>query len=300
MTVTEIQRPRNVVPGRYRGVAVSRTDVPLDEVSLRAHFVGRPAYFKTRFLVVHNDCGTAVAAVTKPDNDDLFAPITALRWLTGPDETAFVHAPEIDTAVPSELARVARELAPDRYAVVVQGLYEHINFILGADPLRVTVREVVPPRPAKLLDQATRLLRMREDLPPIELVPELLDLADLAAAHPADGYLLPCRGSGFAAAGRPVYYLDEHPPRHPWLLLGCTRSQQIHTEFYGEPAPGVSICPAERDDDDRPVLSKCCLQDSDIRTRKGTVSVPWGSSIEQVSEALDTLVAAQGVPWQPA
>jgi hypothetical protein len=183
---------------------------------------------------------------------------------------------------------------------VVQGLYEHVNFILGAQPLRVTVREVVPPHPAKLLDQAARLLRVREDLPPIQLVPELLDLADVATAHPAESYLLPCRGSGFAAAGRPVYYLDEHPDRHPWLLLGCTRSQQIHTAFYGEAAPAVSICPAERADDERPVLSKCCLQDSDLRTRAGTVSVPWGSTLEQVSEALDRLVAAQEVAWQPA
>ncbi len=290
-------RPRNVVPGRYRGVAVSRADVPLDVVSLRDHFVGRPAYFKTRFLVVHNAGGTAVAAVTKPDGDDLFSPITALRRLAGPADTAYVHAPDVDTAVPSELARAAREQAPASYAVVVQGLYEHVNFILGAEPLRVTVREVVPPRPAKLLDQASRLLRVREDLPPIELVPELLDLAELATDHPADGYLLPCRGCGFTAGDRPVSYLDEHPDRHPWLLLGCTRSQQIHQAFYGEPAPSVSICPADRGDDDRPVLSKCCLQDSDLQSRRGTVSVPWGSTLEQVSQALDRLV--KGPSWQP-
>jgi len=293
------RRPRNVVPGKYRGVAVSRVDVSLDEQSLRDHFVDKPAYFNTRFLVVHNARGTAIAAVTKPAGDELFTPITALKRLTGPDETAFVHAPDVDTAVPSELARAAREHAPASYAVVVQGLYEHINFILGADPLRITVREVVPPRPAKLLDQASRLLRVREDLPPIQLIPELLDLAEVAAVEKAPSFLLPCRGSGFAAAGgRPVYYLDEHPERHPWLLLGCTRSQQIHTAFYGEPAPAVSICPAERDDDDRPVLSKCCLQDLDIHRRSGTVSVPWGSTLEQVSQALDRLV--EGTPWQPA
>jgi hypothetical protein len=293
------ERPRNVVPGRYRGVAVSRVDVALDEASLRDHFVGKPAYFKTRFIVVHNAGGTAIAAVTKPESDDLFTPITSFERVTGPDETAFVHAPDVDTAVPSELARAAREQAPTSYAVVVQGLYEHINFILGADPLRVTVREVVPPRPAKLLDQAERLLRVREDLPPIQLVPELLDLAAVAADAQADGFLLPCRGSGFTAGGRPVYYLDEHPERQPWLLLGCTRSQQIHTAFYGEPAPAVSICPAEREDDDRPVLSKCCLQDSHLERRKGTVSVPWGSTLEQVSDALDMLVDVEGAAWRP-
>ena len=85
----------------------------------------------------------------------------------------------VDTGVPSQLARAARELAPGARCVVVQGRYRHVSFILDPAPVRVLVVEVVPPSPPKLLDQARRVLETAEELPPIELVAALVDLSDL-------------------------------------------------------------------------------------------------------------------------
>ncbi len=292
--------PRNMVPGRYRGVSVTRVDVPLDEAALRAFLVGRNAYFKTRFVVARRASETAVLAVSRAPGDGLFSAISDVTMLAGPEQTAFVDAADVDTGIPSELARVARAEAPDRLAVVVHGRYEHVNFIIGADPLRVVVREVVPPGPPKLYDQAQRVLGVREDLPPIELVPDVVDLVQLARANPAHDYLLPCRGSGFVSDEATVHYLDEHPERADWTLLGCERSRQIHRAFYGNDAPTVDICPFDRPVTGDTVLTKCCLQDDEIRTGAGWVSVPWGSSLQRVSDALDELVRVQEAEWQPA
>jgi hypothetical protein len=290
---------RNLYPDRYRGVSVTRVDVGLTEQALRDFFVGRRAYFKTRFVVARGDEGTAILAITKPDEDELFSPISGVTLLAGPEETAFVEAPDVDTGIPSALARAALDLAPGFRAVVVHGRYEHISFIIGPRPVRIRVREVVPPTPAKLVDQAARMLAVREDLPPIELVPDVVDLLDLARANPAPSYLLPCRGSGFDQPGAQVQFLDEHPIEGDWTLIGCTRSRQIHRAFYDRDAPGVSICPLERPVADELVLSKCCLQDDEIRVGDGWVSVPWGSSLQRVSEALDELVRMSEVAWQP-
>ena len=41
----------NFMPGRYRGVSVAQVDFFLDEANLRAHFLGREAYRRTRFIV---------------------------------------------------------------------------------------------------------------------------------------------------------------------------------------------------------------------------------------------------------
>lgn len=291
---------RNVVPGRYRGVSVATVPVELELPLLRDFFIGRDAYYKTRFVVARRGEQAAVLSVTTKDGDGLFKEITDVGLLAGAEQTVFVHAREVDTAIPSELARVAVNQAPDSYAVVVHGRYEHVNFILGADPLQIRVYEVVPPHPAKLFDQAARILAVREDLPPIELIPDVIDLADLAEANPAPDFLLPCRGSGFVSASATVHYLDEHPVKADWTLLGCTRSQQIHQEFYGEPARAVTICPLERAATTDTVLSKCCLQDDEIRIGEHSVSVPWGSSLERVSEALDALVQLKAASWQPA
>jgi hypothetical protein len=285
----------NVYPDKYRGVSVTHLDVPLDEPALRAYFVGRSAYFKTRYAVVSAPQGTAIVRVhTDADasttDAELFHPIHDITLLAGPQDTAVVHAPEIDTGIASQLARAARELAPGAKAVVVHGRYEHVSFIIDPQPIRLVVREVVPPHPAKLVDQAARVIDIREDLPPIELVPEIVDLATLAAAHPADHYLLPCRGSGFEPGSADVHYLDEHPPEGDWLLIGCTRSQQIHREFYGRDAPQVSFCPRTRPESELLTLTKCCLQDDELVVGDHSVSVPWGSSLARVGEALDRLV----------
>jgi hypothetical protein len=296
----------NIVPGAYRGVAVARTVRDLNCDGLRAHFVGREAYRRTRFIVSRSPGGTSLLHVAKRSGADLFSPIIEVELLAGIEDCAYVHEPDVDTAIPSALAEVAGRLAPGRRAVVVQGRYEHVSFIVDPRPLRVRVREVVPPLPAKLYDQASRVLATTEDLPPIELVGELIQLADLAAAHPAAHYLLPCHGCGVGIDGATTSYLDERPADQDWTLLGCTRSEQIHHWFYGRDAHRTDMCPlrtARLDDDSRDVgrgtglLTKCCLREDGMERGDGWVSVPWGSTLDQVRQALAELAAQREPTW---
>lgn len=294
----------NLVPGEYRGVSVTNVTCPLDEGALREHFLGREAYRRTRFIVTRSGAATALVYVAKQSEEPPFSPIVDLALLAGPESCAYVHDPEADTAVPSTLAELARRHAPAARAVVVQGRYEHVSFILDPRPVRIRVREVVPPVPAKLYDQARRILATAEELPPIELVSELLELPDLAATHPSEHYLLPCRGSGVSIAGATVSYLDERPDREPWTLLGCARSQQIHHWFYGDDPPTVDLCPLRTatldDGTDTVLLTKCCLREHGLEQGDGWVSLPWGSTLEQVREALAALARQREPTWAPA
>jgi hypothetical protein len=292
----------NVVPRRYRGVSVAAlpASVALTADGLRGYFLGRDAYRRTRFVVVRAPAGTALLRVERAAAEPLFAPITAVELVAGPDECHYVVDPEADTGIPSELARVALARAPGVRAVAVQGRYAHVNVIVGPRPLRVRVREVVPPEPAKLLDQARRVLAVTEDLPPIELVGELTELGSLARRAPSAHYLLPCRGSGGEIPGAQVSYLDEHPPHADWTLLGCARSRQIHRHFYGTDAPTVDFCPKPgAGPAGEPLLTKCCLQEEQVTTGPGWACVPWGSSLEHVREALRALARQEDPPWAP-
>lgn len=281
------------MPVRYREVAVSTVDLALTASELRGHFVGREAYRRTGYVVVHRRGRAEVALlrVETRDRTPLFSPITDVELLAGPDETAFVHAPDVDLAVPYQVANAARDHAPGARCVIVQGRYEHVSFILDPDPIRVCVAEVAPPYPAKLLDQARRVLEMAEDLPPIMLEPRILDLLELAATRPARRYLFPCRGSGIAPAGSEVFYLDERPPRHDWVLVGCERSRQIHRHFYGDVPPNIEICPRElAQPGPTPILTKCCdLEEGVVQDGMLTV-VPWGASLAEVHAGLRRLV----------
>jgi hypothetical protein len=298
----------NLVPGRYRDVAVAAVDAPLTAAGLERHLLGREAYRRTRWVVARRGPEAALVQVTRApgDGDRLFAPITGVRVLAGPDECALVDAPEVDTGVPTQLARAAMERAPGARCVVVQGRYRHVSFILDPAPVRVRVVEVVPPEPPKLLDQARRVLDAAEDLPPVELVGDLVDLTALARERPAARYLLPCRGAGISLDGAEVRFLDERPAREDWVLVGCARSREIHRWFYGAEAETVEMCPrrlaARPGHGTARVLTKCCLLEEHLEVdadRRG-VTVPWGATLELVRAGLARVAALAEPAWSPA
>jgi hypothetical protein len=288
----------NLVPSQYRNVSVADGPAALDEESLRAFLVGRPVYRRTRYVVARQGGASAVVEVSKESEVPLFSPVVEMSVLARADETAFVDAPETDTAVPTQMARVAARQAPGARCVVVRGRYGHVSFILDPAPIRIEVVEVVPPWPPKLADQLSRVLELAEDLPPVELVPRLVDLDALAATRPAEHYLFPCR-AGQPTAGEParvaakVSYLDEIPERAPWTLVGCARSRSIHDWFYGDDVPVVDMCPRRlAGTGSGPVITKCCLLEDRVSQEAGLVVVPWGASLAQILEGLRLALTA--------
>lgn len=290
----------SLFPDEYRGVAVTTVKGELDEDALRRYFRGREAYRRTRYVVVRNGDRTAIVAVRKESDGPLFSPIVEVRVLAHETECVYLVCPDVDTAVPSAVAQVAREHAPAHRGVVVQGRYGHVSFIVDPAAVRVTVTEVVPPYPAKLVDQARRVLDVAEGIRPIELVPDVVPLETLARCRPSANYLLPCRGGGFAVEGAQTAYLDERPEREPWVLIGCERSQQIHEHVYGERADQVDICPRNRTGLTGVVLTKCCLLERHIEVNAGRAVVPWGATLTQISQALTALVGEREQAWEPA
>ena len=235
-----------MIPHQYRTVAFTDVEVDLDEQSLRDFFCSRQVYRRTRFVVARRGVEIAVVELVKTAEEDLFVDVAQVRMLARPDETILVVRPDIDTAVPSQFARVAADAPDGIRCVVVRGRYEHVNFILDAAPRRVHVLDVAPPWPAKLVDQVQRVIDTAEDLPATECVPQVVDLEDLAAAAPAEHYLLACRGGGMSVPGAMISYLDEVPPEGDWTLLGCARSRAIHDHFYPDRAAAlrqVDTCP---------------------------------------------------------
>lgn len=300
MTTASRALRRNLVPRRYREVSPTHVDVPLRETDLRSQFIGREAYRRTEFIVARRGDDLALLRVTKVSEEPLFSPITDVELLAGPGECVYVEEPEADTGNPTQLARVAASRASRARCVVVKGRYEHVSFILDPAPIVVRVAEVVPPYPAKLVDQVLRVLDVSEDLPPVEVRPEVTDLVSLAGKRPAGRYLYPCRGSGAAPEGTEVAYLDERPPRDDWVLVGCERSREIHRCFYGDEAPSIEMCPRELTSPSQvPTLTKCCMLEFGVRQEGDVVVVPWGASLEEVREGLRELLRVAEPKWEP-
>jgi hypothetical protein len=260
----------------------------------------RPAYRRTRYLVARRGPESALVELVAPERTDLFTRVDDVIVLAGPQDTAYFVRPDVDTAVPSELARAAR--AAHARCVVVEGRYGHVSFILDPAPVQLRVLDVVPPHPAKLVDQVERLLGTADDLPAVQVIPDVVDLAELLPTEPsarAAHYLLQCRGGGMQVDGATVSYLDEVPARADWTLLGCARSRQIHDFFYADPVPQIDTCPrnlarrsldSESGEPATTVLTKCCLLEEQVETEGRLVVVPWGATFGELRTALDAVV----------
>jgi hypothetical protein len=278
----------------YRGLSVQEVDFTITERAVLAYLEGREVYRRTDYLALRSGGETALVAVRKASLEPLFSPAVEARVLAGPDETAWVVSPDTDVGNATALAAAAD---PAARATVVLGRFEHVNFMWEPTPIPVHVTEVVPPHPAKLFEQARQVVAYDEDLPPVQLVLDAVDVHDLAAAHPAPQYLLPCRGSG-TDLGAPVAFLDTRPAdRGDWTLIGCERSLQFHRHFYGDEPPRVELCPRRRMDAGgapRPAatpergatLTKCCLIERGLEVDGDLAVVPWGTNLDEIREGL--------------
>lgn len=303
--------PVNFICRPYRGVSVQHWDGPLEEGAVKEVLLAREAYRRTEFIVLRGAGGaTALVGVACASQEALFNPIVAVEWLGGPDDCVYVIRHDIDSANATALAEGARgdgaasngaEAAGGSPAIcIVEGRYQHVNFIVRARPLVVRLVDVVPPEPPRLLDLARQAITIDEDLPPVQLCPELLDVRTLAATAPSDHYLLPCQGAGLDLPGT-VDYLDQRPARADWTLVGCERSRQFHRWFYGdEPDRQVELCPDRLIPADPGAetctLLRCCLIERGIRVDGNRAVVPWGTNLSEVQAALRALTGVRPLP----
>jgi hypothetical protein len=291
----------NTLTRPYRGLSAQEADIDLrSEQAILDYILGREVYRRTEWLLLSHGDDRALIEVRKESFEPLFSPVVAARVLALPDKVVWVEDPDTDVGNPTQLAAAAlrheREGA-DAYAV--QGRFEHINVIWRPRPVRVVVTEVVPPEPAKLLEMARTAVGFDEDLPPMDLVLDAVDIRTMASDNPASGYLLPCRGSGVDLPGE-VTFLDTRPEvRKDWTLIGCERSVQFHRHFYGDEPAQVDFCPTRRSatlPEGTLVLTKCCLLERGVEVRGNTAIVPWGANLDEVRLALRLITGVGPLP----
>ena len=291
----------NTLTRPYRGLSAQEVEIDLtSEEAILDYIMGREVYRRTEWLLLSHGDDRALVAVRKDSFDPLFSPVVEARVLALPHRIAYIEDVSTDVGNPTQLALTALRFASaDTDAYAVKGKFEHINVIWKPAPVRVIVTEVIPPEPAKLLELAKLAVGFDEDLPPIELVLDAVDIREMAEANPADGYLLPCRGSGVDLPGD-VTFLDTRPPeRQEWTLIGCERSVQFHRHFYGDEPTQVDFCPNRRSSqlaDDPLVLTKCCLLERGVEVRGNTAIVPWGSNLDEVRLALRLITGVGPIP----
>jgi hypothetical protein len=292
----------NFVVRPYRGVSVQSVPT-LEPARLRTHLLSRRVYRRTEFLIAVCADERAIVRIVREPGDAILVPVADVEVIASGDEVAFVEAPDVDTGNATQLAAAAAASGVRSWVYVVQGRFQHINFIVDPQPVTIDVVEVIPPGPPKLLEMARAMVAVDDELPPLELRFAAIDLRELIASAPAAVHLLPCRSGGLPS-GAGIEFLDEGPPwRADRTLVGCERSRQIHAAMYGRPPQRcVDFCPRVRTDPGRPALTliKCCIRERGVERRgPRQVLVPWGATLDEVRAGLRLLCGLPAFPPAP-
>lgn len=278
-----------MLPGHCKDVAVKKVDFDLTAENIEREIQGKKAYTRCDHYVLRHGDDVAVVAITKAEGMGLFRPIVSHRILALPDDVDLVIDPTVDVINPSSMAKVA-EAHPGR-TVVVEGLFDHVSFVMPDEIIHLDVLDVVPPRPSKLSVLVERALL--SGLVHFPVVPryEEIDLNELAADVKTPAAVFPCEASGLTS-GRKAYYLDQLPDvGEEATLVGCDLSARIYRTLYHGDIPRIEMCPQElAPRDGRKRLVKCCRVREGYQIKENLAIVPWGATVQEVADAINALL----------
>lgn len=270
-----------------KDVSMRDVDVPLDEDSIGDLMGSWTSYVRTDDLVLRNGDDYAVVELLKAPGNSLFRKVVGYRIVSLPGDTVFLDLPDLDVLNTPALAAVQAE-HPGK-AVVVRGMFSHINYIKDVVPQRLVVVDNVPPSPSKLGVLVRMALASGYVDHPIVPEDRIIDMADKLSEVATDAVMFPCRVSNLSA-DIPYYFLDDAPEVDEEVtLIGCHLSKRIYTALYGGDVPFINVCPADYVDPSEKTIVKCCKVKTGHELDGNVVRVPWGATVPEVVEALNDL-----------
>jgi len=283
-------------PSHCKEVSVRSVDFELTEDRIRGFLRGKRAYIRTRFFVFNSGDSWAVAEVDKAQENSVLKGISAVRILSLPDETSFVDDPSLEVLSASVMGALQRKMGTR--CVVVRGRAEHISFFVDEEPKMLTIFDVVPPSPSKLVSMVDSVLE--SDLQDVCVSYSVIeaDLNEIAASVTSGSVMFPCRASGLRSP-LPTHYLDETKDLPEGVLdgvslVGCSLSARIFKAVYGREPRLLNMCPkdlAKARGIDGPVLVKCCRVKEGFEVDGRIAVVPWGTRSSEVAAALRKILS---------
>ena len=270
-----------------KDVSMHDVDIPLDREHISELMRGWTAYVRTDDLVLRNGDSYAVVRLVKSQEPGLFRKVVDFEILSLPEETVYVEEPDMDVLnTPALAALQARH--PGK-AVVVRGMFSHINFIKGIEPQRLMVVDNVPPSPSKLGVLVDVALGSGFVDHPIIKEERIIDMAEKVAEVRTGAVMFPCRVSNLHA-DIPFCFLDD-APEDPGdvTLIGCHLSQRIYRSLYDRDVPFVNVCPADHIEPGVKTIVKCCKVKQGHELDGDVVRVPWGATVPEVVDAINAL-----------
>lgn len=282
-------------PEHCKDVSIKRVEFPLTEKEIQKNLVNKPAYKRTKFIILNNEDDWAVVKIKKPEVKNLFSKIQNVKIISMPDSTKYVEDASIDVLSPTRMAEKAEELGKE--TLIVKGKFEHVSFIHKEKPIPVIVFEVVPPEPPKLVELVKKVLSSGNINKPVKVIPKILNLCELEKHCKNQNILFPCYASELKS-DKKTFYLDQKPKLSKEelqniSLIGCDLSLRIFKTIYNFEPEFFNFCPKKRALAEKPkqlLITKCCEIKEGYERIGNLVVVPWGATVKEVEEALGDII----------
>jgi len=282
-------------PEHCKHVSVRAVDFPLTEENIRRYLDGKKAYLRSKYFVFNNGADWAVVSVAKEEKNSVLQPILAVDVVALPHETKFVEDSSLEVLSASVMGALRESVGAK--CVVVKGRSEHVSFFVDMEPHKLTVFDVVPPTPSKLVGLVDSVLETDLQDMYVKYETRTVDLNNMVDADADKQMMFPCRASALGG-NRSALYLDETAPLKKEqlckiVLIGCDLSVRIFKAVYGVDPPEVrNMCPwqiAKEQGLGGKVLVKCCKVKEGVELDGNIAVVPWGARASDVAAALRAL-----------
>ncbi|MFY9606590.1 MAG: hypothetical protein WAS24_07685 [Thermoplasmata archaeon] len=282
-------------PSHCKEVSVKTVDFELTEDNIKRFLKGKKAYIRTRYYVFNSGREWAVALIVRRQSNDILQEIASIHILSLPKDTVFVQDPELDVLSASSMGAI-RQSAGTK-CVIVKGKAEHISFFIEERPYELTIFDVVPPAPSKLVGLVRTSLETDLQDRYVRFKVLDVDLNSLSKKSESGITMFPCRASGLVS-GKRVLYLDETPELtsdelNQVTLVGCSLSARIFKAVYGVEPRMVNMCPQDMAEEmgvKGPALIKCCKVKEGFEKKGDIGIVPWGARTADVTSALKAIL----------
>jgi hypothetical protein len=282
-------------PSHCKEVSVKTVDFELTEDNIKRFLKGKKAYIRTRYYVFNSGREWAVALIVRRQSNDILQEIASIHILSLPKDTVFVQDPELDVLSASSMGAI-RQSAGTK-CVIVKGKAEHISFFIEERPYELTIFDVVPPAPSKLVGLVRTSLETDLQDRYVRFKVLDVDLNSLSKKSESGITMFPCRASGLVS-GKRVLYLDETPELtsdelNQVTLVGCSLSARIFKAVYGVEPRMINMCPQDMAQEmgvKGPVLIKCCKVKEGFEKEGDVGIVPWGARTADVTSALKAIL----------
>ena len=282
-------------PSHCKEVSVKSVDFPLTERNIKDFLKGKKAYIRTRFYVFHSAADWAVALIVRKQTNEILQEIASVHILSLPADTAFVEDPSLEVLSATSMGSLRKMTG--KKCVVVKGKAEHISFFIDEHPYELTIFDVIPPSPSKLVGLVRNSLETDLQDRFVSVETAEIDLNEIAKKVRTKLVMFPCRASGLGG-GKDELFLDETPPLteeqiRNTTLIGCSLSARIFKAVYGVEPNMINMCPQDLLKErgiTGPVLTKCCKVKEGFEVNGDVGVVPWGARSFEVREALKALL----------